>query len=250
MSADRMDDPPARKPPWKIEWSPHLGLMASAVIGVVVVTRIFSAAQWDYLTAMGILQGAGTASVIFGATMSVVRGVVPIILLLIIALLPYRWRYTKQFPGGSLFLGAFVCIGVLVLTSPVYYLSGIVIVVIGAIFFAQIDRRQTPAEAIAQNRRFVVASIFPLLVVIGALNEDPWLPREVLVLRPEEDRIVGYVLRDTQDMWYILTNSPREVIHIKANLIKDRWICGSNPSWLADRLPSLEDGAAARYPPC
>lgn len=229
------------------EWSPHLGLIVSALVGLVVVIRILSTANWDYQTARAILQGGGTASVIFGATMSVVQSVLPVILLLIIALLPYRWVYTGRWRGPFLSLSAVVCFGMLGLTSPaIYLIGGIVLMLIGAILFALVDRSQSATKATAQNRR-VYFVIFFALVFSALGNDQPWLPREVVVLR-QEDPIEGYVLRDTQDTWwYILTHSPREVRHVRASQIKDRWICDPNQSWLFD--PLIHD-RAARYPPC
>lgn len=221
----------------------HLPLIGTTLSAFLVAFRIFSVAGYDPETAFGLLQAAGTGTVIFGTILSLL-GWVPAYALLF-ALINYD-KIARQFSLTTcltLIVASFV---LAIWISPVAFLIMMTAMIALETYtrfptkekkrLAAWPDRENPAQVARYNdfanrmrlqgskkKGTISWALFvAFLVAFITLNTTPWLPAEELRIRGDAPPVTAYVLSTAPNFTAVLTGAPPRIEYIPTSSITNR----------------------------
>lgn len=199
-------------------WEEHITLVAGASSTVIVLMRLLAVAYFDPETAFGILQSAGTTTVIIGTLLASIWVIVAFIG---IAIMRYFMRHGLNSQRRATFDCAVFGGGVVILltapTAAALLLIGMVVswVYIRRAYMGIGKEGTKPARAFAE---FVIGTLLALIILLGAY---PWIPLERISISAEPQTHVGYVLRADSEVIVILEEKRRRIEYLDR---KDRTV--------------------------
>ena len=240
------------------DWKEHISLVAGAVTASIIAVRLLSISAFNPETAYGVLQSAGTASIIVGSIVSLFG---PLSLVILVTLI--GWMIEKHIADTYL-RGALISIiiffGVVTfLMTPIFfsliYLSAIPMLWF-SLHLARSSSAQRSSVPRAEWRKLIPFAYITLIFVFFEVYSPPWLPSERLEFKNAAPAI-GYIVARSSDDLTILTDKPREIRHYDPKSLIKETVC-SLPSdfsfvfsvYSFGWTPSVFPGYAARYPKC
>jgi hypothetical protein len=223
----------------------HPGLFFTAVAAAFTLTRVGVVSRFDFTTVRGILAGSGTANVLLSSTWSFL----PTLTGLLFAEMLGRalMQRTEKFAYLAFISG----IAALILTPLV------MLALFGALAtFLALIRRGTKAQRHAGKTtpparfrlQFLDHGMLMSMLLVLLLTGDMWLPPEVVAAR-SGDRVVGFVLGESNGWTQILRDSDRSIVEVLSVNIADRSLCEKDSTWFSLRLIEVI-GDRTQYPEC
>lgn len=215
------------RPPLTEFASQHLAIVASAMLVLLSVLRVYYFVRFDTATALSVLSVANRTQILVSTVLNVLIFVGPLLLIFD----PTRKWMTAGFtPGGP--FGAYLRIGVVWMPLfPVMILAISLPVVLGALLGMvcnwMLKKRRTKKQKRNDNEhrddeheaflgtvrehwgKLALVAFVGTLIVFS-LNR-PWLPLESMTIANSSERIVGYVIGEQAGK--VLVYEPGEPVH-------------------------------------
>jgi hypothetical protein len=238
--------PPTEPPTWDLVsvLREHTAIVFSTLVLMLTMLQLWRISHYDILTAFGLLQHVGTANVVLG-------------------LLFVAWPIAISFA----FVGAFV-IGVgdvrltVVLTLLLVVFVPIIVVVPAVVaalvyyaLYVRIRRREaTESQSVPLPLRITFGVGIVIAGTLLLQLDIPWMPVEEIVVRGEDEPVVGYVLSSDSGSTVIMRDRDRQIIIFNRPWVERR-ICRAQESlheWPYRTIPSLGwiSEPSPKYPDC
>lgn len=271
VSEERPSD---RSPPWPPRlvvvstfWRENVSWLLPLVALTTVGLKVLAVSDFDFVTATGVLQSAGSVDVAVGILLTGLPGLVGALMAFVLAAgigSAFRegepWLAPLAVFAGFLFVASlFVSLNLLV---GYVVIAGVQIALgLGLrAMFSAIGRRSVRAAlaGVAESLgargsgpvwRQAVPQLATLTLLIWPLvsgSSVPWTPPEMV--QTKERRLIGYVLGSQEGWLTILRENPRTLARVPATDVIGRSVCRVNPD-ARPRAVSylLPDGK--RHPP-
>lgn len=227
----------------------HLPLLAGVLTTLFITLRIFSAAEYNPVTAYGILQAEGTGTVIIGSLLSII-GTLPVWLTLICVLtyddLPEKERNSAR----SLYVGALALLFLIgFFITPALNLLFMALAVSADTFLRadrlrntrisrearvklppelqfEVDKRTRElVQRLGKRRRGLAIAVVIIVIVLwqSTISATPWLPTERVDIKGTTP-LVGWVLSSSQPFTSVLLTTG-QIKYVATNTIVGREIC-------------------------
>jgi hypothetical protein len=237
-------------------WKDNIPLLVTAFSLLFIAIRLISISQYNFVTAYGILQASGTATVVVG-TLIPAMVLIPTLALVLCGYLLLSGRVKKGSRQPVVIFLIFSTILALVVSPVLLLISAAVLLLADASYGRLPGARRRTGDKRTNN----ILSLYSLtglaIILLLSLTLTPriWLPPEV-IFTTNSRPLVGYVVGETDTDVTVLTSNTDLIVHISPTKVISRTVCNlsrtaSFSEWAFENLPTLIGAQGqSNYPVC
>jgi hypothetical protein len=248
-------------------WKEHLPLLIGLASTLLVALRLLAVAGFDEETAYGILQAAGTASIIVGAFIPVIGLIAISIGVLLIMRAPteerrglFKSTFLVYAAGLALMIGTLTApIGGLILLGSAMLLGTIHRGILWVIARRQgKNKRAKEGRAVVEQERpgfpsiggRLIAMYSVLAIAAVVILAPPWMPAERISVKGDDIPITGFILSKTPTDVVILNGASRQIAYLKTQDIVEQMPCITRKYLFQENPAEFVYGFKPQYIPC